>query len=1162
MPTADDDVVIPAPASGTITVYLRNCTIAAHNLTIGEGDGAGSVVVESEVKTLHTVSGSLVVTAKGALNHRAAPNATFNLSVAGDMTIAKGGLADVSGRGYAYGSQDSRGTDVNSAHSSHGARFDDTTPNCYGSIRQPVDYGSYGPHYYGGGGPGGGVVHFIVGGTLKVDGDILSEGRKGTAIYQGTGGSIWIEAGTLAGGGTISVNPGDDLSGGGRLAIYQRTATDLTAFTGQILAKRATYYLENANDAGRGTLTLGGDWKYDVFAENGGAYKRIVYQGSEDLVVDDGVVCAVSGDLDTMDGTFQAGADAGLEILAASGSTVRLAGSLSLGSLVCVNPGATIAVDAGTEVQVGAGGLLRLRGTADSAMNLQGEGGTWDLSVGEGAEIDVRYVAAKNCVSVTRTIPDFGGSDGGGNVNWEFPEAPVEGCRIVWTGANGTDWNDPGNWQVESSGQSRAALDTDIIVIPAGTVHPVLAGDVKVYGAEIQSGACIELHGRKLSVSHDLSCLGSFACSGSEVVAVEGNVTLAANALSGEVASLVLAGGAGQTVSCGGNSFAVITVEAPSVVFEGGFTAGRFICDQGRSASLRFSAGDTYVVKASRVIAPESSMVSLDSTVADSAWLLKASAGLMFVNCSVKDCDARPGSTIVTISFDDRGGNENWVADVNVWTGAKNSSWADAGNWTAGVPGKDSYVIIAPAGVSPVISTAGTTVRSLTLGTAEGAGDLTANAELTVIGDFFIGSGCTLTANRPIVVSNDVTVAGGGKITHKDVTGGKVDLTVEGNMLVDVGGKVDVTQCGYRDNYGHNLDAGPGGAARGTPGNTTTIPAYGGHAANSVKPCYGSIRQPTDWGSGGFENKLTFDDAHTCSGGGVIRLTVAGTLTVNGEVRADGYDPKFRSCAGAGGSVWLTASVLRGGGTISCRPGNFNSPGGGRMAIYQTMAMDLSAFSGIFDSQDGTRYIQNAGDEPGRGSLFLDGTLITDLYTNQIATAEGAADGDIPFGRIVCSGTGKISITNDIVVKVYGDVVATNATVEAVEGTKGGLDILGAAEGVTHLSGTYDLHAFVCTNGTAALEFAAGMVVNVADDGIFWLNGDRSPGGRMTLKSSEAEQAWYLNVGTNLTGKVRSLDVSDSDASGGETITSMNSVGKRARNLNWVFPNGFMLMVK
>jgi hypothetical protein len=112
-----------------------------------------------------------------------------------------------------------------------GASLIGGVPNVvYGSATMPVDLGSGGSrseHYDVAGGDGGGRIRLIVTGALTLDGSILANGGVGTAVGgwdagNGSGGSIWITADTVAGSGTIGANGlnGEAPGGGGRVAVY------------------------------------------------------------------------------------------------------------------------------------------------------------------------------------------------------------------------------------------------------------------------------------------------------------------------------------------------------------------------------------------------------------------------------------------------------------------------------------------------------------------------------------------------------------------------------------------------------------------------------------------------------------------------------------------------------------------------------------------------------------------------------------------------------------------------------------------------------------------------------------------------------------------------------------------------------------------------------
>ena len=223
-----DDIVVP---SGGV-LYI-NAPLTVPNLTILEG---------------------------GVLTHSSS-DSDFSLTVTGDLTIAQGGEIDVTGKGYPSSSGPGEGIDSVSGAGGAGYGGDggdgyyspDTGGEAYGSITQPDDFGSGGgiQTFYSTplqGGAGGGLVRIECLGTLAVDGSVLANGNNG-AIYSteclasggGSGGSIYISAGTLAGSGLIAAHggrgggTGGGGGGGGRIAIYYTTnnySGDIAAYGG------------------------------------------------------------------------------------------------------------------------------------------------------------------------------------------------------------------------------------------------------------------------------------------------------------------------------------------------------------------------------------------------------------------------------------------------------------------------------------------------------------------------------------------------------------------------------------------------------------------------------------------------------------------------------------------------------------------------------------------------------------------------------------------------------------------------------------------------------------------------------------------------------------------------------------------------------------------
>jgi hypothetical protein len=120
----------------------------------------------------------------------------------------------------------------------------------------------------------------------------------------------------------------------------------------------------------------------------------------------------------------------------------------------------------------------------------------------------------------------------------------------------------------------------------------------------------------------------------------------------------------------------------------------------------------------------------------------------------------------------------------------------------------------------------------------------------------------------------------------------------------------------------------------GTPGGTT----------------YGSANAPTDWGSAGG----AADGLARAFGGGAIRLSVVGGLTVDGTISANGGAVVSGDLGNpSGGSVWLNTASLSGFGTITADGGPGGryggGGGGGRVAIYtpsQKFAGTITAAGG------------------------------------------------------------------------------------------------------------------------------------------------------------------------------------------------------------------------
>lgn len=189
----------------------------------------------------------------------------------------------------------------------------------------------------------------------------------------------------------------------------------------------------------------------------------------------------------------------------------------------------------------------------------------------------------------------------------------------------------------------------------------------------------------------------------------------------------------------------------------------------------------------------------------------------------------------------------------------------------------------------------------------------------------------TAYATAPITLSG-LRVGAGGLLTHP-FQGPRLQVLVQGNAVVEAGGVIGADARGYP------AHTGPGAGSGGDWGSSGSGAGHGGQGYASYYGApgggtYGSETSPVDYGSGGGGG--TWPNR----GGGAMQLTVDGTLTVDGRVAANA-DAATGSMdgGGSGGSIWLRANRLDGGGSITangqaCGYGLAGGGGGGRIAIY------------------------------------------------------------------------------------------------------------------------------------------------------------------------------------------------------------------------------------
>ncbi len=268
--------------AGTMNTYSVTAITVTRDLTV-----SGAMTVSSAASTQTatiTVNRNVSLTSPGTLL------GTYMKLIlgSGDCTVATGAKITADAYGSAMDAGTNKGGPIGPAANtkgSGGGGYGGFGGNAnlnnsegvggvvdYGSISQPASLGSGGgssADAMGDGGAGGGAIYISVSGTLTLaNGSLISAngavggdgcGLCGNPGGAGSGGSIWLNVGTLAGTYSITANGGDGKSfggyssgggGGGRIAYYYTTKTG----TGIITAYGGSYGNTRSNFGGAGTV--------------------------------------------------------------------------------------------------------------------------------------------------------------------------------------------------------------------------------------------------------------------------------------------------------------------------------------------------------------------------------------------------------------------------------------------------------------------------------------------------------------------------------------------------------------------------------------------------------------------------------------------------------------------------------------------------------------------------------------------------------------------------------------------------------------------------------------------------------------------------------------------------------------------------------------------
>ena len=1233
VPTADDDIVLAAPGEGSYTVTASQ-PISVRSLTIGSAGAAEgcTVTFESQTAGIHQIKNDLLMQAGGKMTHAA--NTTVSdtpaesdlvklcLSIGGNATVESGAVLDVSERGYKSGNY-GPGKSNGGAAATHGGRAHRYSVNpkpCYDSIERPTMLGSSGRS------AGGGVVRLDISGALVFNG-ILSANGATADYYSGAGGSIWISAASLSGGGTVEADGGPvttkgywNLGGaGGRISItvgenglggwQGMTHTHSGALSGRETGGCAgTVYrregtangvvvVENDGGAERAFGTDIPSVGYDsdgffksveVVVTNGGFV--VIQQDAQfgGVFIEKGCEMNMSDFTLTVDGSFKnvgtLSQSAAAKVVLTGSDEASVIGSTTFENFECREPGKTLRFATGADNLFGIaeGGSLTLCGAENSLLALRGVtlGEEWNMKVGSGAVVNLEYLDVEWSVATNGEAvaarKSLGGEAVKHNFGWKFPREPVPGETNTWLGV-ATSWQNPSNWSLD-----RLPVATDAVSVPAGTsVSPVLDADGTFERLVIAEGASLALGNFNLSVGK-LEVAGRLVVSGGETITVVGDMSLApGNDFS--KARVILSGSAVQHVSPAGLSFDQLAVlkSGGSVTFDDGFSAGWLRFEPTAAVSAAFASGKTVVVR-ELALDGRSGALILGSTD-DGDWKLNATGVQYVTGVTVSKSDASGGATILADATCTGGDDSrNWMFNAPVfrWTGAKSTDFRDAENWWPNVvPGEGSnavmYTMSAETLTAVISAGEPVTVSHLLLWAPIGKAQLTSKARLVVKGDVEVRAGGELALDRYAEdasneVSGDLTVAAGGLMTHSQnatAAENRLYVHVAGDATVEANGSVNVQGRGFSD----------GGPAKSSGGRT---PSHGGRGKafeqkHKTVACYGSVECPITLGSSGWT-----------AGGGAVRLSVDGTLTVDGEVNASGGDGGDYY-NGAGGSVWFTCGALAGSGSVKAHGGcpygnNYNLGGGGGRVSVRVGEDGLAAWGGHLTAWGGWNAKINTVPGGYAGTVCVQegnrpATVIVDNngghetvsgQVTELGTDWPMADDSKSFqgnAQLVIRNGGHVTLladasVGDIMVEKDGYLTLDGHTL-SVNGSFRNFGTLaqdaatkvvmtGTAE--ASIAGAATFSNFSCTVPGKMLVFGTGAddLFGVSAGGTFVAFGDMEH--PLTLVG-EGGGVWKMKLGAGVEEDVHHVAVSNSDAGNGGISVSAKDSNDLGGNKNWSF---------
>lgn len=1006
--------------------------------------------------------------------------------------ITVNGVLHAGALGYGPNSGPGQGAQLYAGGSYGGYGGLNTVNGPYGSITQPTDLGSGGytnPAGGYGGGAGGGALKLVVSGTLTVNGLISADGTGSGGTCNGnggSGGSIWIIATTVQGSSVIRANGGPGSAcagvnvsggGGGRIAVEWSVA-------------------------GTGFPTISAQGSPAGFPGQAGGAGTIYTKGPGstfgNLTIDNGDMTQVSAKTPLVAPTNQTYDNlsvknyAQFDIPAGYTLTVNPGGSISgSGGGNWINlVGPTSVLNAPSVTTAISGVSVACTGQLGVVKNLTHSGGTFDdnecnfsagldnLTVGSGGIFrrganTTRVVTGNITVQsggiithkanstsklhtadfqATNITVNIGGVIHGDAMGYTYNNGPGKG-PVLYTGGSYGGWggtntvNGPygsitqptdlgsGGFGDGTSGNYGGPGGGVIKLVASGTLTN--NGSIRANGVGTDFGyiPCASTGGSGGSIWLDAATLagtGTVSATGGDAGTCGGG-----NPLSG--------GGGGRIAIYYGVSTASLTRN----VYGGARTgAGIDPSQEGGSGTIfekgaSQSFGNLTVDRGARTYDQPTTLVAPATQTYDS--ISSKNGGIL---------DITSGYAVTVNTGGAIGGGGASRGSVRVSSGA-----------TLSLPGpsftlNDAHVVV----YGTLANVQNLTIQNSNLDYYSGTFPDLVNANLGSGGNWRFAT--TANLNLP----GTLTVQNGGNLTHFNNTTAQdyvVNLTAA-NVDVQSGGLIDLNSRGY------SAMNGPGGGAAGTtPYMSGTGAGHGGVGgpANSADPnntvggMYDSAASPSQLGSGGGTN--LFYSRIGGSGGGAAKLTVSGTLTVNGTVRADGatseygYSGYSAGGGGSGGSLWFDVGTITGNGVISAKGGdrivNSGCGGGGRIALY----FSTNSFTGATPSV-----------APGIGPGCAAGSL------NFVPSSDTVAPSVSPVTPI----TAEVGVSTTFSAAYSDAVGVTSCTFFADGADQGAMSLVGTTSGTASMNYTYTTtgpHTAQVTCSDAATNVGTGALTTI-----------------------------------------------------------------------------------